>query len=485
MNPRLLLAATLLLPALAPARTLGELEFSPCTLTAESGLPPVEAWCSQLEVPEDRSAPDGRRISLALAWIGPAAGASEPDPVFLLAGGPGQSARDSYPSTAGAFSEILKQRNVILLDQRGTGGSNALQCESDEQDWDQLDPTPEYLADFTRQCLEKLSSHADVRHYTTTDAVADLEAVRQALGAETINLVGVSYGTRVAQQYTGAHPERVRSVVLDGVVPNTLVLGQEHAANLEDSLAAQFLRCQQDPGCSTALGDPRQHLQTLKAELQAQPRPVRYRDATTGQVHEGRFSWPMLSALLRMYAYQPAVASTLPLLLHELAQGQTDAAMAQAKMLLGSLGGSMAHGMGLSVSCSEDADELRVDPDDAGSVLGTEFIEYSQAQCAVWPRGTRPDDFRQPLSTDTPVLLLSGELDPVTPARYGEQVLEGLDHGVHLVLRGQGHNVIGAGCMPRLMAQFIESADAKSLETECLDRLSPTPPFSGYHGWEP
>ncbi|NLB13305.1 MAG: alpha/beta hydrolase, partial [Gammaproteobacteria bacterium] len=117
--------------------------------------------------------------------------------------------------------------------------------------------------------------------------------------------------------------------------------------------------------------------------------------------------------------------------------------------------------------------------------LGTEFIEYSQAQCAVWPRGTRPDDFRQPLSTDTPVLLLSGELDPVTPARYGEQVLEGLDHGVHLVLRGQGHNVIGAGCMPRLMAQFIESADAKSLETECLDRLSPTPPFSGYHGWEP
>lgn len=485
MNPRLLLAAALLLPALAPARTLGELEFSACTLTAESGLPPVEAWCSQLEVPEDRAVPDGRRITLALAWLGPAAGASEPDPVFLLAGGPGQSARESYPATAMAFAEILKQRNVILLDQRGTGGSNALHCDSDEQGWDQLDPSPEYLADFSRQCLEKLSSHADVRHYTTTDAVADLEAVRQALGAETINLVGVSYGTRVAQQYTASHPERVRTVVLDGVVPNTLVLGQEHAANLEASLTTQLERCQQEPGCNAALGDPLQHLRALKAELQNQPRAVRYRDATSGQMLEGRFTWPMLSALLRMYAYQPAVASTLPLLLHELAQGQTDTAMSQAKMLLDSLGGSMAHGMGLSVSCSEDADQLRVDSADADTVLGTEFIEYSLAQCSVWPRGTRPEGFRRPLNTDTPVLLLSGELDPVTPPRYGDQVAESLANGVHLVLRGQGHNVIGAGCMPRLMAQFIESADAKSLETECLDRLSPTPPFSGYHGWEP
>lgn len=473
----------LLLPALAPARTLGELTFTPCTLASEAAPTSVAAHCATLEVPEDRAAPDGRRIALALAWVAPEAGDAAPDPVFLLAGGPGQSARESYPAVAHAFADIVRHRNVILLDQRGTGDSHRLACDSDDDD--AFDDSAEAVARHARECLDALSQRADVRHYTTTDAVADLDAVRQAIGAQTINLVGVSYGTRVAQQYMKAHPAAVRSVVLDGVVPNTLVLGQEHAKNLDAALATQFRQCSGLPACADALGDPQAHFRALAEELRATPRKVRYRDATSGEPAEGEFGYPMLAALLRLYAYQPAIAATLPVLLHDLARGESDAAMAQARLLLGSMGDAMAHGMGLSVSCSEDADDLMPDPADADTVLGSEFVQYFQTQCAIWPRGQRPADFREPARGDMPVLLLSGQFDPVTPPRYGDEVAEHLGNARHLVLHGQGHNVIGVGCAPKLVARFIESADPAAPDAQCLERLTTLQPFTGHHGWEP
>lgn len=473
----------LLLPALAPARTLGELTFTPCTLTSGSALTSIAAHCATLEVPEDRTTADGRRIALSIAWVAPEAGEAEPDPVFLLAGGPGQSAREGYPALERAFSDIARHRNVILLDQRGTGDSNRLGCESDEAL--DTDESLEAVVRHARDCLDALSQTADVRHYTTTEAVADLDAVRQAIGAQTINLIGISYGTRVAQQYMKAHPSAVRSVVLDGVVPNTLVLGQEHAKNLDATLLAQFRQCADLPACAEKLGDPQAHFRAMAEELRASPRKVHYRDATTGEPEDGEFSYPMLSALLRLYAYQPAIAATLPVLLHDLSRGESDAAMAQAQLLLTSMGDSMAHGMGLSVSCTEDADELEPDPADADTVLGGEFVAYIGAQCAIWPRGHRPADFREPARGDMPVLLLSGELDPVTPPRYGDDVAQHLDRARHLVLRGQGHNVIGVGCTPKLVARFIESTDPAALDAQCLERLATLPPFTGHYGWEP
>ena len=137
------------------------------------------------------------------------------------------------------------------------------------------------------------------------------------------------------------------------------------------------------------------------------------------------------------------------------------------------------------MSCTEDADELHPDPSDADTVLGGEFVAYIKAQCAIWPRGQRPADFREPARGDVPVLLLSGELDPVTPPRYGDEVAQHLDHARHLVLRGQGHNVIGVGCTPKLVARFIESTDPDALDAQCLERLATLPPFTGHYGWEP
>jgi pimeloyl-ACP methyl ester carboxylesterase len=192
-----------------------------------------------------------------------------------------------------------------------------------------------------------------------------------------------------------------------------------------------------------------------------------------------------LAILLRMFSYQPAAAATLPLLLHDAANGRYAPLLAQSRMLMASLGDQMAHGMQLSVICTEDVSEMAADPVDDGSVLGNEMVALFQAQCDAWPTAPRADGFRDPLAGDLPVLAISGEFDPVTPPRYGDAVVAHLPRGRHLVASGQGHNVIGTGCMPKLFAQFIESADADGIDASCLDRLAPAPPFAGYYGWEP
>jgi pimeloyl-ACP methyl ester carboxylesterase len=486
-------ASILLLPLLlalspADARRLGSIEFEPCTLAPKSVPATVDAQCATVQVPENHADPDGRTIELALAWV-PASAEAEPDPVFMLAGGPGQSARDSYPQIANAFRDIRRGRHVLLLDQRGTGGSNPLVCRNETGEAaameDVLDVSPDAVRAFAERCRDALAPQADLAFYRTTDAVADLDHVRGLLGAERVNLIGISYGTRVAQHYAQRFPDRVRSLVLDGVVPNTQVLGSEHARNLEDALTLQFAQCTPDSACGSQLGDPRTLLDRLATELKANPRPVRFRDATTGAHREEELRFEHLGGVVRLYSYAPVMASMLPLILAETAAGRDELLMAQASMLFSQIGDQINHGMQLSVLCNEDAPLLQVNAADEGSVIGTEFVTFIREQCAVWPAGERRADFHAPLIGDMPVLLLSGELDPVTPPRYGDEVLASLSQARHLVLPGQGHNVLPVGCTPKLVARFLDTLDAAALDAACLDTLPRMPPFSGFHGWEP
>jgi len=249
--------------ASAPGRTdpatrrYGSIEFKPCSLTSPAGAATVEAQCGRYAVPENPAAPNGRRVELNIAWL-PATDESgaAPDPVFFLAGGPRQAATEVWPQIDAAFAEVRKHRHVVLVDQRGTGKSNPLVCRDREGENAVVDgegDSGSELAAFARRCLASLD--ADPRFYTTTDAVRDLDTVRRALGARTVNLVGGSYGTRVAQQYAKRYPQHTRTIVLDGVAPNTLVLGSEHARNLDASLALQFAQCQKLPACRARFGD--------------------------------------------------------------------------------------------------------------------------------------------------------------------------------------------------------------------------------------
>ncbi|AKC88286.1 alpha/beta hydrolase [Pseudoxanthomonas suwonensis] len=469
-------------------RHYGSIAFEPCTLASGAAAANVQAQCATFEVPEDHDAPDGRRIRLNLAWL-PAtdeANAS-PDPVFFLAGGPGQSAVSVWPSLNPAFGEVRKQRHIVLVDQRGTGGSNALECLPPDHDGE---ATPvvdaDAIAAFAAECAAAAADRADPRFYTTTDAIRDLDAVREAIGASRVNLVGGSYGTRVAQQYAGRFPQRVRSIVLDGVAPNDLVVGGEFAHTFEDALALQSAQCRQLPACAQRFPqDARAQLDALVAKLKEAPAEVEFRDPASGESRRGQVDADTVTGLAFMFSYMPQTAALLPLVLDEAAHGRFAPLKSLSELMGRSMGGSMARGMQWSVICAEDADRFREDDSGRDTVLGQDVARMFFAACASWPHGTRPDGFTDPFRSEIPVLLLSGELDPVTPPRYAERVLEGLPNGRHLVLHGQGHGTLGLGCMPKLTGQFIESADAKALDAACLDTLTYVPPFTSFNGWEP
>jgi pimeloyl-ACP methyl ester carboxylesterase len=494
----LAIAATLLAgckqqPAGAPAggdagklRTLGSLQFKPCSLV--SPLPngePLEAQCTTLSVPEDHGRQGGRSIALNVAWI-PPRNTSDPaaDPVFFLAGGPGQAAVATFPGLAPVFKDVMKDRGVVLVDQRGTGKSNPLNCKSEGSEQNGSDPAAARA--WIEGCIAGLSKKADLRRYTTTDAVADLEVVRKAIGTDQINLMGVSYGTRMAQQYALRHPQHVRTLTLDSPVPNTLGLGNIFAGNLDSALQAQFALCKESPACKARMGDPRAELQAVLTRLRANPVEVTYRDGSTGEDVTETITADHVAGLVRMYAYMPAVGALLPQLIREASRGRYANLMALAKMMQGDLEDSMSMGMQMSVICTEDADSMVVRAEDADTVLGNRMVESMAAMCEAWPRGNKPADFNTALKGGLPVLVLTGEFDPVTPPKYGEQIAnKGLPNARWLNLRGQGHSVLGAGCMPKLFAQFIEKADAKALDAKCLDRLAYVPPFTSYNGWEP
>ena len=467
------------------SRSLGSLRFKPCSLA--QGAESLSALCSTLSVPEDHSKPDGRKIQLAVSWL-PASKQAEEDPIFLLAGGPGQGARQSFPPIAAAFAEARKTRNIILLDQRGTGDSNPLKCEDSKGNSAVVegeDYSSGAAADFAAKCAAGYAGKVDVSQFSTADAIIDLDLARQAIGAAKINLIGISYGTRVAQQYAKAFPNSTRTVTIDGIAPLETVLGQEHAKNLEASLDLQFARCSKDKACLQKMGDPRAQLNQLLATLAKGPIPVRYRDAVSGEWQDGEFSTGHIAMLTRMLAYAPQAAALLPLQFSEANKGHVESLMALSEMVNRDVSGMIMHGMQLSVMCGEDVPDLVVDPEDRSRLLGTGLVEVMQAQCAVWPHKQRPADFRKPLAGKVPVLILSGEFDPVTPPRYGDMVAKHLPNAKHIVAKGTGHNVLPVGCMPKLFAKFLETADAKSLDAGCIESLTYAPMFTGFYGSEP
>ncbi|MBB1061980.1 alpha/beta hydrolase [Marilutibacter spongiae] len=470
---------------------VGAIDFAPCVLGGEHGQPTVEAQCGHYEVAENPAAPEGRRIRLNIARL-PAEGKSggTEDPVFFLAGGPGQAATDVAAVVDNALKEVRKQRDIVLVDQRGTGASNPLDCRGTDGKPLEIDPAdsvdPQAAEAYFAQCLRSLEGRADTRFYTTAHAIADLDAVRQAMEIEQVNLIGGSYGTRVAQQYAMHYPAHTRSVVLDGVAPNRLVVGGEFARMLDRALRLQDAQCAALPACESRFGhDLVARIRALQARLEATPVELNYRHPTTFETRQGTLTGDTVVGLVHGVSYVPQLSALLPLVVDEADAGRYEPLMSIAQLWSGQMEGMMNLGMQRSVVCAEDAPRYTPDPADAGTLMGAEQGRQFFSGCDAWPVGDVAADFTQPYSGDLPTLLLSGELDPVTPPEYADEVAKGLANARHFALKGQGHGVMGVGCMPRLIAQFIESTDPGALDASCLDSLDYVPPFTSYNGWEP
>jgi len=474
--------------AARPCPAAPALPLSACELEHPLLHTVLAAECGVLSVPENPQLPLGRQISLHVARVAAISRRKQPDPLFVLAGGPGQAAASFYTTVAPAFARILRERDIVLVDQRGTGGSNRLDCREDEEFITRQSEAQ--IAASARECLAALAPRADVAYYTTSLAVQDLERVRAALGYPRINLYGASYGTRVAQQYLRRYPGRVRSMILDGVVPVELILGPAAALDAQAALEDILARCAAAAGCRGEFADPAGDYRAVHAALSEHAVAVSVANPQTGSMAHFEFGAEQLATVLRLGSYSSDYAALLPLMLHAAAARADYTPLAQQFLFIEhTFGGRIATGMNYSVVCAEDIALFDAHALDraalAGSYMGTTQLDALQSVCRNWPRGPVDADLHAPLTSAVPALLLSGSADPVTPPAYARQAARGFPHSLSIVLEGFGHGQLTAACMDRVMAQFLMRASVSALDVSCTKNARPLAFFTSLNGPPP
>ena len=471
-------AAAILAAALAAACGPRQPETHSAIALSRCRLPGVEAsvLCGTHTVWEDREARSGRRIELHVAVIPARVQGKDSDPIVVLAGGPGQGAIALGTQVMPLFSRLNDSRDIVLLDQRGTGFSHPLDCDDDQDAPLQTlfeDAIPEKSV---RRCLQSLD--ADPRLYTTVIAVADLDEVRAGLGYDKVNLWGGSYGTRVGLEYIRRYPQHVRTAVLDGVAPAGMKLPLSFVPDGEAALERLIEACASEKLCGRTYPDLRGTLDALRKRLARVPARVAIQDPRTGERQAITVNENVLLSGIFRPLYVPELASLLPFGVNAAADGDFNPLLAQNLEFADDVSENLSLGMHLSVICTEDVP--RITREDltaiAHSFFGHALIDDFIRACRIWPRGHVPDDFYGPVSADTPVLILSGGIDPATPPRHAAAVARTLPNAKHIVAPQLGHGVSSHGCAPRLIESFIRSANARQVDGSCLERI-PRPLF--------
>jgi len=477
--------------ALLPASGMGNaqaLSLEDCRISAGPGYPGIKARCGTLLRPENPDDPGSPEIEIRVAVV-PALNLNpENDPIVPIAGGPGQGSVEFYSSYAGAFEPVRRNRDILLVDQRGTGESSRMDCPIDD---DALLFEGEFTLDdtirFIEECLETLPH--DPRYFSTSVAVTDLEAIREALGYSALNLYGVSYGTRVAQHFARRYPDSTRTVVIDGVVPPQIALGPEIATESQKAVDRILARCVEDEACDERFPDIEATFVAIVARLREASLEVTVPHPNTGRAEVVKFGEAELAGAVRLLAYSPTTIALLPLFVHEAGQGNWVPLASQYMMTAIAMSDALALGMHNAVMCTEDMPFLEratIDFDGiAASYMGTFQLDALEAICTSWPRGPIDAEFKVPLATDIPFLLLSGDADPITPPRYAEMAAVDLTNATHLVGKHQGHGQLGVGCMRNLVAEFVNSADPMAIDAQCMERNFVMPFFVDFSGPTP
>jgi pimeloyl-ACP methyl ester carboxylesterase len=443
-----------------------------------------EVLCGHVQRALDPSRPSGTQIDVHYVVVPAMARRKRADPVFLLAGGPGQSAINVAPSTLPLFGRLNNRRDIVFVDQRGTGRSAPLECDVPRHRplAEQGDAVRQ--AAELRECRDRLKTlpHGDLRMYTTTLAMQDLDAVRAQLGVDRINLVGVSYGTRAALEYQRQFPQAVRRSVLDGVAPADMVLQASFSTDSQSVLDALFGACERDAACAKAHPALRAQWAAL---LKSLPKTVTLAHPLTGRPDSFVLTRGMVLGAVRAPLYVPAVAAALPHAIDEAARGNFEALAGMNSMLVARKGLTPAMGMHFSVVCAEDYPRRSHSVDVPGGDFGTDFAKLYERVCDDWPRADVPVAFYRIARSAAPTLVLSGGLDPVTPPRHGARVAKALGpKAVHVIVENAGHGVTAIGCVRDVMFRFIEATgdeEALAVDASCVKSI-PRP--SAFHPLE-
>lgn len=438
----------------------------------------LQARCGTLLVPEDRRVKGGRQISLKII-VFPATGSQRlDDPVFYLAGGPGSAAAsEEGPYVAAESAKIRERRDLVFVDQRGTGGSNGLDCELFDKNDLQSFLGHWNPPDTVRECRQRLEKSADLRLYVTSIAMDDLDAVRKALGYKKINLMGGSYGTRAAQEYVRRYGKNVRAAVLHGVSLASQFMPRDFPQDTQRALDGVVGECLADAACKAAFPDLQNEVKQMLETLLKGSVEVEITIPQSDKKTRVKLSRDLAAEAVRYMLYQSGSAGRLPLLIHLAAGGNFAPAAESALFYRQVLVGSGSTGMYLSVTCAEDLPWIAPGVGEriaVGTFLGDYRLRQQREACAEWPRGEIPKDYSKPVRSEVPALILSGQFDPVTPPSAGEAVAKRMPNSLHIVVPSGGHGfggLSGLECIDRLTAEFIERGSAKNLDVSCVKSI--------------
>jgi len=443
---------------------------------------PHAALCGTVRRPLDPARPMAVRIDVHYAVLPALARHKAADAVVFFAGGPGQSAIDLAGALASRYARLGQRRDLVFVDLRGTGRSAPLRC-ADDDERAGLQPLADALDETRRRqrlaaCRVALQAlpYGDLRFFTTSLAVADVDAVRRALGLAQINAIGGSYGTRAVLDYLRLFPGVLRRAVLDGVAPPDMRLPDAAARDNQTALDALLQACASARACQRDHPDLRGQWQAV---LQSLPQDVLLPHPLTGRPQPVRLQRETVLGMVRAPLYAPALAAALPAVVGEAAAGRFAPLAALAGAVGGGAGG-LATGLHFSVVCAEDlgpnmpaneqpaasAAAAPKAPADAtaaaapGNDFGDSFATLYRQACADWPRGRVDAAFYTLPRSSTPTWLLSGGLDPVTPPRHGQRVAQALGpRARHGVVANAGHGVTGLGCVRDAVVRFITADD--------------------------
>ena len=454
----------------------GNLSLVPCVVRGANRL----GDCATIDVPLDYGNPDGQAIEVHVSVLSAEGTGTSKDPVFIFAGGPGQAAGEYGVIAEIVFRETMRRRDIVLVDARGTGLSTPMQCEqSDETGPFDLEGG---IVDI-RACRTAIDF--DVRYINLETIVQDIDRVREALGYETINVWGGSYGTRVIAHYVRRFPARVRSIIADGILPPDIALFEtagQSAGRAKDLLVED---CMNRPDCAARFPDLDAQIQALTEDAKAGRLVFDGIDPFTGEPLVGVVPYEFFVESLRSVMYSADGTVVLPLSIEAATNGNLQ------PLLAGMLGGDagMYIGMTLSVLCGEEL--ARLTPEQAkkageGTFAGDSYYRFWARNCDVWDYFTRgnglPDDIHDPVNTDIPALILSGNVDPITPPSMGDHLAKSFTNSQHIIVNGTGHIASMTGCMPSLIHQFIEDLDPQAVDASCLGHLRRLPAITGING---
>jgi len=424
--------------------------------------------CLAVPVPLDYARPGAASLKLHVTLAPAFREAARPDPLFVLAGGPGQAGSDVLALLPAAFKRVRATRDIVFIDQRGTGLSGKLDCDTPPNQDTMSDA--ELEADL-RRCIA--ATRAPFSAYSTAAAARDIEQVRRALGYGKINVWGGSYGTRLGQAYARAFPGSVRSLVLDGVAAPDQVIpagGRDGQAAL-DKLFAQ---CALDAACHRAYPHLRAEFDALVTRAEAGLK-LSIADPRTAQPVSFTMTGPRFLGTVHNILYAPADARRLPFLVHSAYQGRWEPFIARHN-IAGDFAsdGSSAILLHLAVVCAEDVPRMTpalMKEDE--SRLTRPLADRLPALCKSMNVQAVP--YAPPAAIAAPALLLSGALDPVTPPRRAEAAASHMRHAQQVVVANAGHGVSQLGCAPRLLREFLDRP-ASPLDAKCLADV-PAPTF--------